>query len=304
MDDSGKTASRNGYCTAINDRRFDMKMRMKLGSLHRVGLLAGALGVVVMAFAAQTGLAQQTAKDAPAVASAPAVAQVKAFEPAAFGAMMPGVSQQAAKPVPTEESDTAKANKPGGEGIKVHGHWKIVIKNPDGTVDSTTEFENSLVTPGGGDLVLASLLSGTSAMGSWIMFETNNNCVNSSQPYPCTISPAVVTFVPSNLSSTPQTPASLQLSGSFTAVSTGPLGGVHTQFDACLSTPAFSSPGPVVAAPIEISALQCVAANQPFGPALPADVTGYGTGFTSTTTSATITAVGQIVQITVTISFS
>jgi len=34
------------------------------------------------------------------------------------------------------------------EGIKVHGHWVLEIKNPDGSLASRHEFENSLV-PGG-----------------------------------------------------------------------------------------------------------------------------------------------------------
>jgi hypothetical protein len=30
------------------------------------------------------------------------------------------------------------------EGINVHGHWKIVVMNPDGSVYSVTEFDNTL----------------------------------------------------------------------------------------------------------------------------------------------------------------
>jgi hypothetical protein len=45
------------------------------------------------------------------------------------------------------------ARKPGGgthEGIKVHGHWTIEVRKPDGKLISHTEFENSLVGSGGG----------------------------------------------------------------------------------------------------------------------------------------------------------
>lgn len=49
-------------------------------------------------------------------------------------------------------------------GVKVHGYWKIDVKNPDGKLASHTEFENSLTTndPNGlsGDDALALLLSG------------------------------------------------------------------------------------------------------------------------------------------------
>jgi hypothetical protein len=49
-------------------------------------------------------------------------------------------------------------------GVKVHGYWKIDVKNPDGRLASHTEFENSLTTgdPNGlsGDDALSLLLSG------------------------------------------------------------------------------------------------------------------------------------------------
>src|SRR5439155_9641455 len=48
---------------------------------------------------------------------------------------------------------TAGAQKP-GDGIKVHGHWTIDVRNPDGALASHNEFENALE-PGG-----ASALSG------------------------------------------------------------------------------------------------------------------------------------------------
>jgi len=44
------------------------------------------------------------------------------------------------------------------EGIKVHGHWTIEVRNPDGTLVTHREFENSLSQSTGGAL-LASLLN-------------------------------------------------------------------------------------------------------------------------------------------------
>jgi hypothetical protein len=45
------------------------------------------------------------------------------------------------------------------EGIKVHGHWVIEIRNPDGSLASRHELENALVTGiGGGPTALVSLL--------------------------------------------------------------------------------------------------------------------------------------------------
>jgi hypothetical protein len=62
-----------------------------------------------------------------------------------------------------EEEETAKPSKPGSEGIKVHGHWVIDVRNPDGALVRHKDFENSLVTQGqfvSGDQLLAALLSG------------------------------------------------------------------------------------------------------------------------------------------------
>ena len=68
----------------------------------------------------------------------------------------------------------AKAAK---EGIKVHGHWTIEVRNPDGMLARHVEFENALcpTIPGtngggtvfGGDIVIAGLLAGTLVTGGW-----------------------------------------------------------------------------------------------------------------------------------------
>jgi hypothetical protein len=89
-----------------------------------------------------------------------------------------GSSSPAAKPaadVETEAATTANApaspvEKPPAkgqhEGITVHGHWTIEVKNPDGTRASRVEFENSLVQPGGAeDLTL--LLIGADVPGGY-----------------------------------------------------------------------------------------------------------------------------------------
>ena len=42
----------------------------------------------------------------------------------------------------------AKPSPPGGgmtEGLQVHGHWRVVVRNPDGSVASRHEFNNALV---------------------------------------------------------------------------------------------------------------------------------------------------------------
>jgi hypothetical protein len=59
-------------------------------------------------------------------------------------ARVPGTPTQTLK---TVESPARAAEEPSGgphEGIKVHGHWSITIRNEDGSVASHHEFNNSL----------------------------------------------------------------------------------------------------------------------------------------------------------------
>lgn len=52
------------------------------------------------------------------------------------------------------------------EGIGVHGHWTIDVKNPDGKLARHVEFENGLCI-GSGDQLLAQLLTGGVTAGGW-----------------------------------------------------------------------------------------------------------------------------------------
>jgi len=77
-------------------------------------------------------------------------------------------ARPAVKPVNAEEEDSPKPDTSGSQGIKVHGHWVLQVKNADGTLGERREFNNSLVTNGAalsGDLVLGSLLFGDSSSG-------------------------------------------------------------------------------------------------------------------------------------------
>jgi len=78
------------------------------------------------------------------------------------------------KPVPeTQEKPKAEAKpqakadeqqprkKKAGEGIQVHGHWTVEVRDPDGTVRKHDEFENNLTQNAyGGSNLLALLLLG------------------------------------------------------------------------------------------------------------------------------------------------
>jgi hypothetical protein len=78
-----------------------------------------------------------------------------------------------------EQSEGAVAGeKPSGdgshEGIKVHGHWTIEVRNPDGTLVTHREFENSYV---GGSFLPALLNHQSVASPSWFVAfgDTPNN---------------------------------------------------------------------------------------------------------------------------------
>ena len=51
------------------------------------------------------------------------------------------------------------------EGIKVHGHWIIEVRDPDGTLVSRREFDNAL--SGGGGRILANILGRENSAGRW-----------------------------------------------------------------------------------------------------------------------------------------
>lgn len=53
------------------------------------------------------------------------------------------------------------------EGIKVHGHWVIEVRNPDGTLATRREFENSLDPQGAQNL--AALLARAASGGHWLI---------------------------------------------------------------------------------------------------------------------------------------
>ena len=76
---------------------------------------------------------------------------------AMFVAMTVGVLQPAIGPA-------LQAQRP-LEGIKVHGHWAIDVRQPDGTLVTHTEFENALTPDGAQGLAL--LLSKRATVLNW-----------------------------------------------------------------------------------------------------------------------------------------
>jgi hypothetical protein len=119
------------------------------------GIRLAVLSVLILGMAS---VCQAQASAAPAQPTAKAGASASA--PAAVA---PG-AQPAAQ---TGQTATAGvAAKGTQEGIKVHGHWTIEVKNPDGKVATHREFENALVGAGGA-ATLVDLLVGTYVPGGF-----------------------------------------------------------------------------------------------------------------------------------------
>src|ERR1700689_5452346 len=120
-------------------RRNNMKTNDKHEVVARIGRrgLALAAFFAMALYAAGIGRAQSNAT--------PATAPLDKLGPA-----------PAKAPVPP---DPEKPKKGSHEGIIVHGHWTLEVKNPDGTVVERREFENALDPFEGADL-LTGVLSG------------------------------------------------------------------------------------------------------------------------------------------------
>lgn len=78
-----------------------------------------------------------------------------------------------------------------GDGIKVHGHWTIGVREADGSFVSRREFENALTV--GGGFRLANLLGRIYGVGEWtvrfsdVSGNSNHPCFNGVSPAPCII---------------------------------------------------------------------------------------------------------------------
>jgi hypothetical protein len=157
-----------------------------------------------------------------------------------------------------------------GEGIKVHGHWKITVHDPDGKFVKEVEFENSLVTPDSADNVLSQMMAGQFALAGFTIVAQPSNlgtggvCNQLGGPWFCVIVPGAVvdnstliqtnwckvngsgtqnqycfpglmqTYVPYN--ATTQAASYLQLTGSLTALNSSDIKVVQTGISGCQTT--------------------------------------------------------------------
>lgn len=197
------------------------------------------------------------------------------------------------KQAQAEESESSVAEEKSSgdgkhEGIKVHGHWTIEVRNPDGTLVSHREFENSLLP----SAALASILARQNSVGLWEVGlnvggtpPQTNNCL----AIPCLniAEPGYFFGSSSNNLSVTASGNSLVLSGTITADQSGTISEVQTVGIGCPATVAPSAP--------------CPAGTSTFNNGTP---TGAFT-FTQANLSQGIpVSAGQIIAFTVNISFS
>jgi len=154
-------------------------------------LIAMALSAAIVSFA-QSSAPSASPQDAKPTAGTAAPAQ----KPASI-AMPPAIPATA--PASPAEKSPAKGKQ---EGIKVHGHWTIEVKNPDGSVEKHLEFENGICpsqvlprasggtrvfigqTVFGGALAFGAVASGQATFGAWEIVLGDNTALNSTPNVP------------------------------------------------------------------------------------------------------------------------
>ena len=269
-----------------------MKLKIKQCNSRLQNLLAGACGVLLALGAGQVSVAQQSAPGKQ-VATTEAVTAAK-----------PPAAQE------NEAADSSIQSKPtdegGKEGIKVHGHWTIDVKNPDGTLAQHHEFENSFQP--GGSIAIIQLITGIAIPGDMGIGVTSPT----GQTPPCGPSQQSICLMVRSLKDEPGTsfcvslavcsvnltsatsftalPYTLTYAGSFQASQAGSITGVQSFLGSCVQSPTGLE---------TVSPATCTAGNL----SNTQSSTSYAI-FSSTTINAVAVTVGQIVQVSVAFTFS
>jgi len=181
----------------------------------------------------------------------------------------------------------AKPSRGSGEGIKVHGHWTIDVRNPDGALASHRDFENSLQPSGAAALVGS--LSRTSVTGLWMVV-----LGGLSAPGPCNSTTTCYVLEPNETISgdsynlTVSAPTSgpnrgkIVLAGSVTVSGSATIAVVETMMDVCA---------------MGVNATACTATQAGY-------ITTLFTSFGFMPNMYVTVVPGQLVQVTVVLSFS
>jgi len=221
-----------------------------------------------------------------------------------------GVSQArtqpeaAARPAPAAAlvkapaASASTAAKPGGggthEGIKVHGHWIIEVRDPDGKLVSHNEFENKLISPA----FVSSLLTGADSIGTW---EVDLGASTGSAP--CGVVCAIVqsTSLFNSICTTPPAASNYECGLTVTVPTSGASAGDIVLTGSAIATHAGS---------INVVSSDVIICSNTVSPALcdhgAGGTKGLPYGFTGTTGfpgSPISVALGQTMTVSVTISF-
>lgn len=255
-----------------------------------------------------------------------ASAQEHASSPMALKGTSNGVSNEQAAPanlIALDPESTGSVMDDGThQGIKLHGHWVIDVKNPDGTLVKHSVFENQLQYDG--TQYLTALLSGYGVGGGYAIYFTNATATPTGSPTTNVVCPAPAstststfpycsivqstTSQPgifhclhyvcvSGLTTTPTFGSgtglpNFTLAGSITAPQAGAIVNVYVGFNSCNISSTVTPPTPTSPATITPTACET-------------QTTGSYAGTMSGTTITPITVVaGQIIQITVIYTFS
>jgi hypothetical protein len=228
--------------------------------------------------------------------------------PISAAAHNPAASASIAAAKPESSQGSAGAI---NQGVKLHGHWIIDVKNPDGTLAQHRDFENAIEPSGQGFLI--GLMSGYLTPGDYmiIMGPTSGNGACTASGQYCGIARSLSTYpalgycgtyycaagltYTYNLGSDELNsgPFSMVLAGSITANQTGTIGQVYSVISTCANIAGSTTVNPST---IETSSpASCVTQTSPtpwFGPLSLASITPIAVNS------------GQIIQVTVTITFS
>ncbi len=284
-----------------------MNARLNEGNILRaVKEVLGFVGLAILALLCAAAVQAQ---------SQPAQSEPTAERPIASApATSPGTAPFGAAPVAKQEvaqnlSDKSSAPKGQSEGIKIHGHWTIEVRNPDGKLVSHTEFENALNPP---EAILANVLTGRTTAGTWEVGlgttdSTAGPCGTSGTNL-CTLAQSgsflapvglancstglgcfanlQVGFAPAALGTTPNV---IQLTGSATATANSQIGFVETALYTCANNGVGLSP---------IDPNTCFTSGPQFVTA-----SGLFTSATNFAGSPVTVRTNQIISVTVNISF-
>jgi len=167
-----------------------------LSHIARRGLLLAALLAIVLSVATFTH-AQSNGTSAATLAEKPSATTVTTIQAPNVGAKPAAAPANA--PASAEGKPPAKGMQ---EGIKVHGHWIIEVRNPDGTVDKHVELENEICPPqryaavagvttqprstifDGGASFFSGLASGQRSAGGWQIILGSSAEINSTSGVP------------------------------------------------------------------------------------------------------------------------